>query len=230
MLAFLGTDSWLPLYIGIGIVLMGLLPLGLTGPAATFAAHESTARILHFLKVAPGLMIAGFMFGLIDSATLSLLPVYGLRKDLGADMAEAMLSIFVIGAMLGQIPMGMLAERFGARKLILAGACLSLACLLAMPSTITHPILIFPLLGLLGAGLGTFYTVALVDMGSRFKDGALIGVTTSFMFLWATGSVIGPGISGLAIEWGGPDAMPLTGAVLTIAFIGLLIWRIRKGA
>tara|TARA_B100000676_G_scaffold213248_1_gene209662 strand:+ start:5209 stop:6351 length:1143 start_codon:yes stop_codon:yes gene_type:complete len=228
LLAFLGTETWVPLYIGIGIVLMGLLPLGLTGPAATFAGHEASARILHFLKVAPGLMIAGFMFGLIDSATLSLLPVYGLRKDLSSELAEAMLSIFVIGAMMGQIPMGVLAERFGARKLILCGACLSLVCMLAMPWTITHSVLIFPILALLGAGLGTFYTIALVDMGSRFKGGALIGVTTSFMFLWATGSVIGPGISGIAIELGGPDAMPLTGAVLTLAFIGLLIWRIRK--
>jgi MFS family permease len=230
LLAFMGTQTWWPLYIGIVIVMMGLLPLGLTGPAATFGQHESSARILHFLKVAPGLMIAGFMFGLIDSATLSLLPVYGLRKDLGADLAEAMLSIFVIGAMLGQIPMGILAERFGARKLILSGACLSLVCLLVMPVTITHPMLIFPVLGLLGAGLGTFYTVALVDMGSRFKGGALIGITTSFMFLWATGSVIGPGISGLAIELGGPDAMPLTGAALTLAFILLLIARMRKAS
>jgi MFS family permease len=139
-----------------------------------------------------------------------------------------MLSIFVIGAMVGQIPMGILAERFGARKLILAGACVSLACLLAMPHLITDPVMIFPLLGLLGAGLGTFYTVALVDMGRRFKGGSLIGVTTSFMFLWATGAVIGPGISGLAIELGGPDAMPYTGAVLTLAFIALLISRIRQ--
>ncbi len=228
LLVFLGTDSWIPLYIGMAVVLAGLLPLGLTGAAATFEGHESSARIFHFLRVAPGLMIAGFMFGLIDSATLSLLPVYGLRKDLSSELAESMLSIFVIGAMLGQIPMGILSERFGARKLILAGAVMSLACLLAMPHLITDPILIFPLLGLLGAGLGTFYTVALVDMGRRFKGGALIGVTTTFMFLWATGAVIGPGISGLAIELGGPDAMPYTGAVLTMAFIGLLIMRIRQ--
>jgi MFS family permease len=228
LLAFLGTDSWVPLYIGIGIVLAGLIPLCLTGAAATFDRHESSARIFHFLRIAPGLMIAGFMFGLIDSAVLSLLPVYGLRKALSPDLAEAMLSIFVIGAMLGQIPMGILAERFGARKLILAGACVSLLCLLAMPHLITDAVMIFPLLGLLGAGLGTFYTVALVDMGRRFKGGSLIGVTTSFMFLWATGAVIGPGISGLAIELGGPDAMPYTGAVLTLAFIFLLIWRLRK--
>ncbi len=99
--------------------------IDLTVPAVTFGQHESSARILHFLKVAPGSMIAGFMFELIDSVTLSLLPVYGLRKDLSSDLAEAMLSIFVIGAMLNQIPMGVLVEKFGARKLILSSPTLS---------------------------------------------------------------------------------------------------------
>ena len=230
LLLFLGTESWLPLYIGTAIVLAGIVPLLLAGRSAVVAHGDARARIWHFLRIAPGLMMAGLMFGLIDSATLSLLPVYGLRKELGADMAEGMLAIFVIGAMLAQIPMGWLTDHIPARRLMLAASLLALAALIVMPWTITHPIAIYPLLGLLGAGLGSFYTIALSEMGRRFTGGALIGVTTSFMFLWASGSVVGPGLSGVAIDLGGPDAMPLLAAALTLAFVLLIVFRMRGDA
>ncbi|MDA0952599.1 MAG: MFS transporter, partial [Proteobacteria bacterium] len=151
------------------------------------------------------------------------------RKELGVDMAESMLAIFVIGAMLAQIPMGWLTDHFPARRLMLAAAVLTLLALVAMPWLITDPVLIYPLLGLMGAGLGSFYTIALTEMGRRFQGGALIGVTTTFMFLWASGSVVGPGLSGIAINLGGPDAMPLLAAVLTLAFIVLIVVRMRPG-
>ena len=229
LLGVMGIDTWWPLYIGTAIVLAGIVPLFLAGRANPPGHGDASARILHFLKIAPGLMIAGLMFGLIDSATLSLLPVYGLRKELGVDMAESMLAIFVIGAMLAQIPMGWLTDHFPARRLMLAAAVLTLLALVAMPWLITDPVLIYPLLGLMGAGLGSFYTIALTEMGRRFQGGALIGVTTTFMFLWASGSVVGPGLSGIAINLGGPDAMPLLAAVLTLAFIVLIVVRMRPG-
>ncbi len=229
LLGVLGTDTWWPLYIGTAIVLFGLAPLLIAGPAIKTRLGESKARILHFLKIAPGLMIAGLMFGLIDSATLSLLPVYGLRKELSADMAESMLAIFVIGAMLAQIPMGWLTDHFPARLLMMVGATLTLIMLVAMPWTIADPVLIYPVLGLMGAGLGSFYTIALTEMGRRFEGGALIGVTTSFMFLWASGSVVGPGLSGIAIDLAGPDGMPMLGAALTFAFMVLIAVRMRSG-
>ena len=227
LLVIMGTESWLPLHVGIAIVLMGLLPLLVAGRAVTSKAAEAQARVLHFLRLVPGLMVAGLMFGLIDSAILTLLPVYGLRKGLDAGMAEGMLSIFVVGAMLAQVPMGWLTERIDGLRLMLAGALLTFVMLLWTPWAIVDPVLIYPVLGAMGAGLGGFYIIALVEIGRRFKGPALIGVTTSFMFLWATGSVVGPGLAGLAIDLGGPDAMPATAAVLTAAFM-LLLFALRR--
>ena len=52
-------------------------------------------------------MTAALMFGLIDSATLSLMPVYGLRMGLDDTWPQFVLSIFVVGAILAQIPIGL---------------------------------------------------------------------------------------------------------------------------
>jgi MFS family permease len=168
------------------------------------------------------------MFGLIDSAVLSLVPVYGLRKGLDTDMAAALLSVFVTGAFVAQIPLGWLTDHVEPRRVMVGLTALTLAMLVVIPFTVTDRVLVYPVLALLGAGLGSFYTVSLSAMGRRFRGGALVGVTTSFMFLWALGSLIGPAVSGLAIELAGPDGMPVAAAVLCLAFLVLLVARGRE--
>ena len=226
LLVVLGTETWTALYIGIAIVLVGLVPLAIAGGAQAMLEGDHRARIIHFFTIAPSLMMAGLMFGLIDSATLSLLPVYGLRMGVADGMAELMLTIFVVGSILAQIPIGFLADRVETRRLMAACTFVTLGTIAALPFLVTHPILIYPTLLLMGATIGSFYTIALTAMGRRFRSAQLVGATTSFMFLWAIGSVIGPGISGGAMDALGPVGMPIVGVVFSVIFLGVLLRRI----
>ena len=226
LLVVLGTETWTALYIGIAIVLCGLVPLAISGGAQVVLEGDHRARIIHFFTIAPSLMMAGLMFGLIDSATLSLLPVYGLRMGIAVHMAELMLTIFVVGSIVAQIPIGFLADRIETRRLMAGCTLVTLGTIAALPFLVTHPVLIYPTLLFMGASLGSFYTIALTAMGRRFRSAQLVGATTSFMFLWAIGSVIGPGVSGAAMNALGPDGMPIVGVVFCIVFLGVLLRRL----
>jgi MFS family permease len=153
------------------------------------------------------------------------MPVYGLRMGLDEQMAEFVLSIFVVGAILAQIPIGFLADRVEARRLMAGSTVIAVLSIAALPFFVTDPVLIFPILLAMGATLGSFYTVALTAMGRRFKSAQLVGATTSFMFLWAFGSVIGPGISGAAMEALGPNGMPIVGVAFGLVFLAVLVRR-----
>jgi MFS family permease len=225
LLVVMGTETWTALYVGIAIVLGGLVPLMLARGTAVVLEGDHRARIFHFFRIAPALMTAALMFGLIDSATLSLMPVYGLRMGLDEQMAEFVLSIFVVGAILAQIPIGFLADRVEARRLMAGSTVIAVLSIAALPFLVTDPVLIFPILLAMGATLGSFYTVALTAMGRRFKSAQLVGATTSFMFLWAFGSVIGPGISGAAMEVLGPNGMPIVGVAFGLVFLAVLLRR-----
>jgi MFS family permease len=225
LLVALGSDTWLALYIGIVIVLLGLAPLTLASGTAVTLHGDHRARILHYFRLAPALMTAGLMFGLMDSAAISLLPVYGLRMGLDEHMAELMLSIFVAGAILAQVPIGFLADRVEVRLLMASSTVISIVSIGAMPFLITHPIMIYPILLVIGATLGSFYTIALTAMGRRFQSARLVGATTSFMFLWAIGSVIGPAVSGGAMEVAGPNGMPVVAVVFGLIFLVVLLRR-----
>ncbi|MEM7123408.1 MAG: MFS transporter [Pseudomonadota bacterium] len=226
MLTVLDTQTWTALYIGIGIVLVGLVPLAVAGGAQAALQGDHRARIIHFFTIAPSLMMAGLMFGLIDSATLSLLPVYGVDMGVGEDTAKLMLTIFVVGAIIAQIPVGFLADRVETRRLMAACTFVTLLTIAALPFLVTDPVLIYPTLLLMGATLGSFYTIALTAMGRRFRSAQLVGATTSFMFLWAIGSVIGPSISGGAMDALGPVGMPIVGVIFCAIFLGVLLRRI----
>ena len=76
---------------------------------------------------------------------------------------------------------------------------------------------------ILGASLGSFYIVAMTMMGRRYRGADLIGVNTSFVFIWGVGAAVGPGMSGASMEFFGPEGMPALGMVLCVGFLLLCL-------
>ena len=215
----LGSDDWTVLYVAIAVVLSGLVPLAVVRGFAPTIEGKPRARLRHYVRVATTLMVAGLMFGLLESATESLLPVYGMRKGLDAESAAFLITLFVLGAVLGQLPSGWLADHVDHRRLLIAGSLTTLVALAAVPVAIETPLLIWPVMLVMGASLGSFYIVAMTMMGRRYRGADLIGVNTSFVFIWGVGAAVGPGLSGGAMAAFGPDGMPAVGMLLCVAFL-----------
>jgi len=215
----LGSDDWTVLYVAIAVVLSGLVPLAVVRGFAPSIEGKPRARLRHYVRVATTLMVAGLMFGLLESATESLLPVYGMRKGLDAESAAFLITLFVLGAVLGQLPSGWLADHVDHRRLLIAGSLTTLVALAAVPVAIETPLLIWSVMLVMGASLGSFYIVAMTMMGRRYRGADLIGVNTSFVFIWGVGAAVGPGLSGGAMAAFGPDGMPAVGMLLCVAFL-----------
>jgi MFS family permease len=215
----LGSDDWTVLYVAIAVVLSGLVPLAVVRGFAPTIEGKPRARLRHYVRVATTLMVAGLMFGLLESATESLLPVYGMRKGLDAESAAFLITLFVLGAVLGQLPSGWLADHVDHRRLLIAGSLTTLVALAAVPVAIETPLLIWSVMLVMGASLGSFYIVAMTMMGRRYRGADLIGVNTSFVFIWGVGAAVGPGLSGGAMAAFGPDGMPAVGMLLCVAFL-----------
>jgi MFS family permease len=215
----LGSDDWTALYLAVAVVLSGLGPLVAARGSAPAVEGKPRARLPHYVRVATALMAAALMFGLIESATEALLPVYGLKKGLDEESVAFLLTLFVLGAVLGQLPAGWLADHIEHRRMLIAGSLTTLVALAALPLTIQVPLLIAPVMLVMGASLGSFYIVAMTMMGRRYRGAELISVNTSFVFVWGLGAAVGPGLSGSAMHAFGPDGMPALGMVLCVAFL-----------
>lgn len=224
-IAVVGSDSWTALYIGVAVVACGLIPLAWSGSAAPAVEGKPRARILHYLRIAPSLMVAALMFGLIDSAVLALLPVYGVQKGLDAETSALLLTMFVLGSVLGQIPIGWLADHVGRRSLLAWCTFVAMLSIGVLPLVIGDPLLTWAAMLVMGVAAGSFYVIAMAMIGARFRGADLVSVNAAFVFLWGSGDVAGPFLSGAAIDAMGPDGMPGVGVAVCASFLVLILWR-----
>ena len=218
LIAF-GTESWTVLYLGLLAVLAGLAILVGLRPEAPALDEKPRARFLHFMRAAPALMVAGLMFGLVGSSTESLLVVYGVKKGLLEESATLLLTAYVVGAWLVQLPAGWLADHVENRTILTGGAVLTLFAYAALPFSLVHPVSMWSVMLVMGACTGSFYVVAMTMMGRRYRGAALIGVNTSFGLVWGVGAAVGPGLSGFSMDLIGPDGMPAMGGLLCVIFV-----------
>ena len=63
------------------------------------------------------------------------------------------------------------------------------------------------------------YTLAMVIIGARFQGADLAAASALYGVMWGMGSVLGPPIGGLAMDWFPPHGVPVSIAALFFAFL-----------
>lgn len=221
LLGVTGTRGALPFLVGAVCLALTLLPLfalpkgaGAAAPRATRSrsAGESLRALRRCVAAAPVVMLAAATAGLVESADLSLLPLYGLREGLDEHRALLLLTVFLAGNVVLQLPIGLLADRFGRRRLLAACAATSALGPLLLPGALTRPALLWPLLFVWGGTLYAFYAQGIALLGEEFSVAALADANTLFVMIYCVGGIIGPSIGGFLL-----DAWPHWGLCVLVA-------------
>jgi predicted MFS family arabinose efflux permease len=69
------------------------------------------------------------------------------------------------------------------------------------PLVLANAWLSFPLVFLWGGVFVGIYTLMITAIGSRFAGGQLLGIYAVMSVAWGLGAMIGPMLTGLAMEW-----------------------------
>jgi MFS family permease len=65
------------------------------------------------------------------------------------------------------------------------------------------------------------YTLGVILVGERFKGALLAAATTLFTACWGAGTVVGPLVVGLGMDWTGEENMALIVAALFVLYLPL---------
>ncbi|MGI9317091.1 MAG: MFS transporter [bacterium] len=199
LVGWFGIEGWLPFLIGAVVLVLGMFPLSLVQEEQAREAEEvSPSGILDFAPKAPMLLACVGVFAIFDAATLSLLPVYGIRNGLDLQTSAGMLSALVLGNVVLQFPIGWFADRFPKRLVLSSCALITAVFLVLLPFTI-HSFLRWPVLILMGATGYGVYTVSLAALGDRFTGTELVNGSASFASMWGGGALVGSVTSGWAL-------------------------------
>jgi len=210
LLEFTGTRGARPFVSGSVCLLLTLLPLALlpkiVGTAQVFTPMRGLSGAL---KAAPAVMFAALVAGLVESADLALLPLFGTHAGLDERAALLLVAVFMAGNVVLQVPIGLLADRYG-RKLLLAICAVAsvIGPLLLMRCLYTPPLL-WPLLFVWGGTLYAFYSQGIALLGESFAVEQLPSANTLFVMVYCVGGVIGPSAGGMAMDLWPGRGLPL---------------------
>jgi len=232
LLEITGTRGPEPFLLGALCLVLTLLPLLLLRQAAASSAArvvpppQPLRALFGFLPAAPVIMLAAAVAGFVESADLSLLPLYGLRAGVDERAALLLVTIFLAGNMVLQLPIGVLADRYGRSRLLGICALTSGIGPLLLPRALESPALLWPLLFVWGGTLYAFYSQGIALLGEEFGNDSLAGANTLFVMIYCIGGVLGPSIGGIAL-----DAWPRLGLplLLSVPAFGLLAALVLSG-
>jgi MFS family permease len=232
LLEFTGTIGARPFMVGAACLALTLLPLALLRQVAASSARHAaphTQRLQdlpRLLPLAPAVMAAALIAGLVESADLSLLPLLGLRDGLDERAALQLLTIFLAGNVVLQLPIGLLADRCGRRLMLGVCALASGVGPLLLQGCIHEPLLLWPLLFVWGGTLYAFYSQGVALLGEEFAPADVAGANTLFVMIYCCGGVIGPSVGGLAMDLWPRNGLPVLLSAAALALLaGLILGR-----
>ena len=200
VLSATGSGSALPFVIGTAIFLVALVPAFLAAGSVPVLTRAPGHSFVGFIFAVPMATFGAMIFGAVESGTMAMLPVYGLK--LGYDEAGAALltAAVPLGNVLFLIPIGVLADRFDRRAVLIACAAVGFAGALAMPLAAQSFWALAAVLLVWGGIIAGLYTVGLTYLAARFSTDDLVTANAAFAFMYAVGMLIGPASIGAALD------------------------------
>ncbi len=215
VLSLTGFTGARPFFVVAAVVAAAAVPLLAMPKISSPMMPRGSKSLADMARKAPVAMAMGLVAGFCDITLFSLFPVYGVKIGLSVDATMALLVAFLIGTAVTQLPLGWLAERVNGRLLLAACAFNVIAAAVILPyltSSMTALLFVMFLWG--GAQIG-FYTLGLVELGSKFERNELVGANSIFSLMYGTGAFAGPLIAGAVMDGWGANGLSATVAAVS---------------
>jgi len=210
VLSLTGFTGMLPFAVVAAIVATAALPLLAMPKISSPTMPRGTKSLADMARKAPVAMATGLVAGFCDIILFSLFPVYGVRIGLSVDATMALLVAFLIGTAVTQLPLGWFAERVSSRLLLTVCALIVIVAAMILPYlTSSMAALVFVMFLWGGAQIG-FYTLGLVELGSKFGPSDLVGANSIFSLMYGTGAFAGPLTAGMVMDFWGASGLTAT--------------------
>jgi MFS family permease len=213
ILTLSASQSNFPFFIGTAIVLLALVLVKLLGMAQH---HSSTSHAIGFLKsirIAFLMIAATGLNAAVEVAGLNFLPLYAESHGWSRQHAVGLISVLMLGAILLQPVVGMIADSVDRRRLIVILALLSTVGAAIWPWLLSWPVAAYLILFVWGGMFVGIYTVAITWAGATFSGAELAGVYAAASVAWGAGALLGPLLCGLAMS-ATQNGLPLMVGVL----------------
>jgi MFS family permease len=209
--------------------LLAALPLLLGRVVAPRFERTEQGSLLRTIRLAPAAMLATAVCGVSIFGIQSFITVYGISNGLSLVDAALLLSAFMFGAIVLEMPIAWLSDFFDRRYVMIVLVLLSLIAAVYLPIAIYDPWGARALLFLWGGVIGGLYSICLALISERFSGADLVAANGAISVMDAAGGMFGILAIGVAMDLFDMDGLPyviMFAGVLYFAF-ALTRYRVR---
>ena len=224
-----GVGGWTPFVVAAALVLVAMGAISMARGDSPYLDPMGHKSPLPYVRAAPLAILAGLMYGAIETGIFGLLPVYGVRSGFGEGMAAAQLTVIAAGNILLQYPVGWLADKTPPRRVLMLCAVTGVLGGALLPA-LKDSVLMWPLLFVWGGTITGMYTVALTMLGQKYTGLALASANAALIVAYNAGAMGGPPLLGQAMDLVDPDGLAygLAGFFVIFLVANLLVPRERS--
>jgi MFS family permease len=230
ILAVIGTASSAPFFVATLLFALAAAPIVLGSSAEPAIKNNSHVPVFGFLLKTPVATLAGLLHGAIETAGMGLLPVYALRAGLSAETGAIFVSLFAFGNVIFQLPIGFVSDRMNRNLLLLSISALGLGGALLLGAAGPGALVFFcAALVAWGGIVGSFYAVALAQLGARHHGAELASANAAFVMLYSMGLLAGPPFVGFGMDYFGANGFFFSIAAMLAPYLALQLWFYGRG-
>jgi len=201
----LEIHPWAPflaLFIFYIMVLLFAIRLTNDFPVKEESAAEkgSFSRYKQVIRLAWFTLLPSFLFSYLEASLNNNFPVYALKEGMSQQWISFLLPSFVIGGLLMQIPLGILSDRIGRKRILIAVLTMGGLLLAFIPAFIhAEPVLL--ILFILSGGLvGSLFSLGLAYMADLLPPALVATGNVLASTVFSIGSLVGVYLNGLLIQ------------------------------
>ncbi len=221
LLSVTGSDGVAPFLVASAVMLLSALPLLPVFRTAPSMHGEQAGGLFHYFALAPVTMLLGGVYAVSEAILLTFIPLYGMDQGLVEAQALYLIAFMGIGGMIGQFPIGWLADHMNRLLLASLSVLFVAVAAIAIPVVITLPTWNLVFMLFIGAATTGVYTIGMVMVGEQFRGADLAAASALYGLMFGAGSILGPPIGGVAMESLPPHGVPLSIAVMYAIFLPL---------
>lgn len=227
LLGHLGTGDAQPFLVGAGLAFAACLVVAIVRPPVVAMDEQRLGGSLAAtVRLAPLAFAATALNAALETAGLTFLPMYAMKLGWSEQGATSLVTTLLVGAIVLQLPIGWLGDRFDRRRLMVLLSVLSALTALAWPAAMGIRWLGHALLFVWGGLFVGIYTLAVTSVGARYSGHELVRIYAGLSVAFGIGALLGPLLAGATMS-GAHHGLPVFASVACAAF-AVLAWRSRS--
>jgi MFS family permease len=208
---------------------LALVPISLTRSVVPSPPEQAALRLKRLYETAPIGVVGCLAVGMANSAFWSLGPVFADVRFASVTGVAVFMSVVVVGAVVGQWPLGWLSDRIDRRYVIALGCAAAAASAVALVYLAGNsPAMLLAASFVFGITALPIYSICVAHANDYGASGDFVEISSGLLLLFGAGAIVGPLAASVVMSLAGPAGLFLFTAPTHAALASFAMWRMLR--